>query len=432
MKNRSLKLLILFAVLAIASCSKKEDPIEQPTTPLTLVLSSDVGSGELEVIGVNTIAIFTVTGSDGDDYTNSSQLFVNDEEISGTTYEFTQTGQFAVKAMQNEIVSNILNFEVLEPTERVLIVDVTKALRNQTVTFKLLDDQGNDTAAEADFFINGEAIAGNNFSSPSPGDFEVYANYMANGDPFTSATKEFQVFVPKRKVVIEDYTGTWCGFCPAVAVAIDDAREATEHVAVVAIHKTSSTIPDPMDFTRIQELQDMFGIDNGFPKAQLNRTTSWVNPYPMDRVLSNAGNDTDVAIGINSELTGSNLSVKVKVVYENGSGPGDKLVVYLLENGIVSPQENYFNETPGHPYEGLGNPILDYVHNDALRNSLSDLFGDAIPNKPAFEMYEKEYTFSIPSNYVGANLSFVVMVVDSDNTAKNAQFSKINENKNYE
>jgi len=432
MKKLSFKFLILFAVLAVISCSKKEDPIDQPTTPLTLVLSSDVGPGELEVVGINTIAMFTITGSDGEDYTNSSQLFVNDQEISGSTYEFTQTGQFSVKAVYEGITSNILSFEVLEPSERVLIVDVPKALRNQTITFKLLDDQGNDTAPEADFFVNGEAITGNTFSTATPGDFEVYANYVANDDPYTSATKNFQVFVPKRKVVIEDYTGTWCGFCPAVAVAIDEAREATEHVAVVAIHKTSSTIPDPMDFPRIQELQDMFGIDNGFPKAQLNRTTSWVNPYPMDRVLSMAGNDTDVAIGINSQLTGSNLTVKVKVVYENGSAPGDKLVVYLLENDIVSPQVNYFNETPGHPYEGLGNPIENYVHNDALRNSLSDLFGDAIPNKPAFEKFEKEYSFSVPSNYVGDNLSFVVMVVDSDNTAKNAQFSKINENKDYE
>src|SRR5690554_2018914 len=131
MKKLSFKFLILFAVLAVISCSKKEDPIDQPTTPLTLVLSSDVGPGELEVVGINTIAMFTITGSDGEDYTNSSQLFVNDQEISGTTYEFTQTGQFSVKAVYEGITSNILSFEVLEPSKRVLIVDVPKALRSE-------------------------------------------------------------------------------------------------------------------------------------------------------------------------------------------------------------------------------------------------------------------------------------------------------------
>ena len=432
MKKSPFKFLFLFVILAIVSCSKKEDPLVEPTAALSLALKSDAGSDELEAVGVNTAVVFTVIGSDGEDYTDVSQLFVNDFEIPGSTYQFMETGRFSVKAKYNDIMSNILGFEVLEPTERVLTVSALKALRNQTITFKLLNDQGNDMAAEATFYVNGEIISGHTFSSPTPGAFEVYADYEANDEPFTTDTKGFEVFIPKRKVVIEDYTGTWCGYCPGVAVAIDNVRAVTEDVAVVAIHKTSSTIPDPMHFSRIQELQNMFGVDNGFPVARLNRTVSWFNPYPISPVISMAGNDTNVSIAIDSQLSGSNLSVKVKVIYENGSTAGDKVVVYLLENGIVSPQENYFNETPGHPYEGLGNPIPNYVHNDALRNSLSNLFGDAIPDTSAFEVFTKEYVFTVPSEYVGENLSFVVMVVNSDNSAKNAQFSKINEDKNYE
>jgi len=209
-------------------------------------------------------------------------------------------------------------------------------------------------------------------------------------------------------------------------------RDATPHVSVVAIHKTASSIPDPLDFPRIEELQAMFNVSNGFIKGQLNRTVAWPDPYPSSQVLAMAGETTDVAIAINSEITGANLEVEVKVVYENGSTAGDKVVVYLLENGVVSPQANYFNETEGHPYQGLGNPIEDYVHNDALRNSLSDLFGDAIPTTPAFQEFKKNYTFTVPSDYVAENLSFVVMVVDADNNAKNSQFAHIGENKTFE
>ncbi len=426
------KFLILFAILAVVSCSKKEDPIVKPTDSLSLVLKSDAGSEALEVIGVNSLVVFTVLGSDGEDYTDVAQLYVNDEEIDGSTYEFTNTGQFSVKAKYEDIVSNSLTFEVLQPTERVLTVDVSKALRNQTITFSLRDDQGNNTADDANFYVNGELIPGNTFSSATIGDFEVYAAYEANEETFTTQTKDFVVFVPKRKVVIEDYTGTWCGFCPGVAVAIDLAREETANVAVVAIHKASAGIYDPFDFARIGELQAMFDIDNGFPKARLNRTVDWPRPYNLAQVMAMAGNETDVSIAINSQLNGSNLSVNVKVVYENGSTPGDKLVVYLLENGVIAPQANYFDQTQDHPYQGLGNPIPEYVHNDGLRNALSNLFGDAIPNTPAFQVHTKDYSFSVPSNYVGENLSFVVMVVNADNSAKNAQFSNINENKNYE
>ena len=427
-----LKLVALFAIIAIFSCSKKEDPFVPSEAALTLQLKSDAGTEELEVLTVNEAVVFTVTGSDGEDYTQSSKLLVNNEEIVGNTYTFSETGTYNVKAVYNDVNSNILNFEVLEPTERLLTVDVTKALRNQTITFALFDSDGNNTAAEATFYVNNTAISGATYSSATVGDFEVYAEYEVNNEQQTSATKDFEVFIPKRKVVIEDYTGTWCGFCPAVALAIDEVREITQDVSVVAIHKTASSHPDPLDFDRIEDLQKMFGVSNGFPKAQLNRTVSWPDPYTLSEVTSMAGTDTNLSIAINSQLTGSNLTVDVKVIYENGSEVGDKLVVYLLESGVVAPQANYFNETPGHPYQGLGNPIEDYVHNEGLRNSLSDLFGDAIPETPAFQEYKKSYSFSVPSEYVGENLGFVVMVVRADNSAKNSQFSHINENKNYE
>lgn len=426
------KFLFLFAVLAAVSCSKKEDPFVEQGPALVLELKSDAGNGELEVVSIDQVVNFTVIGNDDQDYTSLANILVNDVEIEGSSYTFAELGNYQVKAIYDDVVSNVLTFEVLAETERALTVSVTKAMRNQTVTFGLLDNEGTDTSDEATFYVNNTAIEGNTYSSNNVGDFEVYAEYVVNNETYTSATKNFAVYIPKRKVVVEDYTGTWCGFCPAVALAIDELRAATEHVSIVAIHKTAASLPDPLDFPRIQELQDMFGVSNGFPKGQINRTVAWPDPYPSSQILSMAGADTDVAIAINSKLTGANLTVEVKVVYENGSTPGDKVVVYLLENGVVAPQANYFNETPGHPYEGLGNPIEDYVHNDALRNSLSDLFGDAIPSTPAFQEFKKNYTFTVPSNYVGENLSFVVMVVDQDNNAKNSQFASINEIKNFE
>lgn len=404
-----------------------------PSEPLlTLELKSDAGVNELEVISVDQAVTFTVLGSDGEDYSDTSTFYINDEAISGRTYTFIATGNFTVKAIYNDIATNLLNFEVLAASERALTIDVPKALRNQTITFGLYDANGDDTAADAIFYVNDEEISGFTYASASAGSFEVYAKYDVNGVEESSATKSFEVFIPKRKVVIEDYTGTWCGFCPGVALAIDNVREVTQDVSVVAIHKTASSHPDPLDFERILELQEEFGISNGFPKAHLNRVVSWPDPYVLSEVTSLAGTDTDVSIAINSQLTGANLTVQVKVVYENGSDVGDKLVVYLLESGVVAPQANYFNETPGHPYEGLGNPIEDYVHNEGLRNSLSDLFGDAIPQTPAFQEFKKNYSFTVPAEYVGENLSFVVMVVRDDNSAKNSQFSHINENKNYE
>lgn len=424
--------LLLSILILVFSCSRKEDPINLNNSNLSIALKSDVGTSDSELIGMNTTVVFTVEGSDGVDYTNESKIFINDEEISGNTYFFETPGLYVAHAAYENITSNELSFEVLVPDTYTLTVDFPKALRNQPIRFGLINDQGADVSDDAVFFVNGNEITGNVFSSAVDAEYEVYATYTIQDEIYTTDIADFEIFIPKRKVVVEDYTGTWCGFCPAVAVAIDELRAVTEDVAVVAIHKSSSSIPDPLNFDRISELQDMFDVDNGFPKAQINRTVPWPRPYNLTEVTSMAGKNTDVSIAVNSRLNGDNLSVTVDVIYENGSTQGDKLVVYLLENGVVSPQANYYDQTPGHPYEGKGNPIEDYVHNDGLRNSLSNLFGDAIPNLPAYEVHSKTYNFTVPSHYVGENLSFVIMVVDSENNAKNAQYAKINENKSYE
>ena len=433
-----IKILFLFALVAIVSCSKKEDPIGDGPDNLSIVLSSDAGGEELDILSLEQMVTFTITGSDGVDYTSASKIFVNDTEITGASYTFSEIGEFEVRAEYSGTTSNLLNFQVLAETERALTIDVTRAMNDQPITFGLLDGDGNNTAAEATFYVNGNPISGFTFSSASEGDFMVYAEYLINGETYTTPEKEFAVYIPKRKVVIEDYTGTWCGFCPALVVAIDTLKASTEHIAIVSIHKTASSYPDPLDFPGITDLQAEFGVGDGFPKAQINRTEAWVARSGPEFVISDtgilamAGSETNVSIAINSQLIGSNLTVDASVVYRNGSAAGDKLVVYLLESGVVADQANYFNETPGHPFEGMGNPIENYVHEDGLRNSLSALFGDPIPETTAFQVFKKNYSFEIPSNYVGDNLSFVVMVVDSQNNAKNAQVAHINETEVFE
>lgn len=438
MKNLSyFKILFLFAFIAIIGCSKKEDPFIAPVKDLSIVLTSDMGENESEVIAVDQMVTFEVMGSDGENYTSKAMLYVNDAEISGSTYTFDISGSYSVKAVYQGATSNLLSFEVLADTERALTIDYSRAMNDQTITFGLLDIDGNNTASDATFYINDSPISGFTYSSSTAGNFKVYAEYELSGGTFTSAVKEFSVYIPKRNVVIEDYTGTWCGYCLKALVAMDSVKVLTDnHISVVAIHKKSLG-EEPMHFPQVADLQAKFNIPNEFPQTQLNRTVKWNSLpnsifYNYDVVTEMAGKETDVSIAINSELNGSKLSVDAKVVYRNGSEPGDKLVVYLLENGIIADQANYFDGNPLSPYYEKGDPIEDFVHNDALRNSLSNLFGDNIPETVAYQEYKKTYTFDVPSEYNANNLSFVVMVVKADESAKNSQHAKIGETKAFQ
>jgi thiol-disulfide isomerase/thioredoxin len=325
------------------------------------------------------------------------------------------------------------NVSLTAPTAQITVDKIVRqaSLRNQVIPFSVLNEMGDDVTAMTTFYVDGEQVTGNTFSSAIVGEFEVYGTYNENGVLVTTNTVPFIVIIPKRKIVVEDYTGTWCGYCPSVAHAVEEAHAATNDIAVVAIHKTASSIPDPMHFDDIQLLQDEFGV-SGFPSARINRTTVWSSPYEVDGIVSMAGVETDLAIAILSKLDGNTLTVRTDVVYENGSGNGDKLVVYLLESGIIHEQINYYNSDVTSPFYQLGNPIPDFVHNEALRLSLTEVLGDNIASTAELEEFSKTFTVTIPAEFNVANLSLVAMVVSADNSARNAQIAYVDEDKAYE
>ncbi|WP_179005056.1 Omp28-related outer membrane protein [Winogradskyella forsetii] len=325
------------------------------------------------------------------------------------------------------------NVPLTTPTAQ---IDVDKLVRkaslvNQEIPFKIINEVGEDVTSSATFYVDGETIEGSVFSSDIIGDFEVYGVYMEEGVEVTTNTESFSVIVPKRKIVIEDYTGTWCGFCPRVAGAVNSLKEETDFITVIAIHETANSFPDPMHFDQVQLLKDAFGIE-GFPAAKVNRTVEWQTPHPNSAVTSIAGLDTNLALAINSELVGNELTVQINVVYEEGSVEGDKLVVYLLEDGILNDQVNYYNADTTSPYFNAGDPIPDFEHNETLRNALSSVLGDPIPVTGALTEYITSFTITVPSDYVTDNLSIAAMVVDSDNTAKNSQHAHVGDDKPYE
>jgi len=416
--------LMLFTVF---SCSKTEENVPLVNIA-SLVLTSDSADA---ILVVNETVTFTVTGDDQENYNNQATFFVNGAEITGNTYAFDSEGDFEVYAAYAGINSNNLTFDVVSADERTLLLDHKQAFPNQPVTFSLIDADGIDTTADATFYVDGSAIAGNVYSSGSVALHEVYAEYELGGDTQVSATKNFEIFIAKRKVVLEDYTGTWCGYCPAVAAAAEEAHDATPHLAVVAIHETAASFPDPYHFPEVQMLKDAFGV-NGLPAARINRTTNWNQPYAITDVTSIAGEDSDVAVGIKSQLSGNSLNVEVNVLFENGSNPGDKIVLYLTESGLIYDQVNYYNDDPTSPYYQLGDPIPNFVHNDVLRLSLSGIFGDAIEATGSYSTFTKNFSVTLPDDYNAANLHLVAMVVSDDNGARNAQYASVNEEKNYE
>ena len=432
MKNKKYISILgaLAVVLIIFSCSRKEDnvPLDGISNVESLVLTS---SSSTDIVPVNQTVDFVLTGNDGVDYTEQGAFFVNQTQISGSSYVFDATGSFQVSAIYDEVSSNSLDFNIISDEQRTLLIDVNRAMNDQSITFRVVDNEGVDVTDSSTIFVNDTAIAGTTYSSPTEGDFSAYASYDDSGVTLQTETKSFSVYIPKRKVMIEDYTGAWCGFCPSVTAAIEAVKQLTDDISIVALHETANSFPDPFDFADIDVLKAEFEAF-GFPQARLNRKTVWAQPYTPSDVTAIAGQATDLAIGISSTVTGNNLAVNVEVIYRNGAGSGDKLVVYLVENGLEYAQVNYYNDDPSSPYFNAGNPIPNFIHNEVLRLSLTNVLGDDISGANPFEVYQRSLNATLPSEYVVANLEVIVMVVNANNDALNSQHAKVGEVKGFE
>ena len=311
-------------------------------------------------------------------------------------------------------------YEVVEPEIVTGLSIHSSYLRNQQVTFEVFDSEGNNITMDSNFIVDGISIVGNQISYPEIGTHEVFAEYSIESTLYNSDTKTFNIVVPKTRVVLEDYTGTWCGYCPNVSHAIDEVRMITDDISVVAIH-----YGDEMTISTGIDLINEFNI-SGYPTARINRTTDWPYPYNSSQIESLIEADNSIAISIDSNTNWPLLQVQLRVVSEQDLSD-HKIIAYLVEDNLIYDQTNYYNFDQNSYFYGMGNPIVDFIHNDVLRHSFTDAIGNPMEN-PTMALTDNfyNYSFEINSEFSPENLGIVVMVVNQNNTAINSQFSTIN------
>lgn len=231
----------------------------------------------------------------------------------------------------------------------------------------------------------------------------------------------------KKRVLIEDYTGTWCGNCTRVSHAIEEVKAQTDKVVTVAIHNGN----DPYHFEGIAPLKNLILPDSplALPVSRLNRMNVWTFPEPTNtqEAIDLTGNNSGLGLAMTSTVENGmvNLDVNIKFAlnYTNL-----KLVVYLLEDGLVYMQRNYTT------YYDAVNPIPAYTHNHVLRVSMTDILGDAITeNTTAGSTITKSFSIPVPANVANAaNINFVAFLVGDDNVALNARAAEANEAQEFE
>ena len=260
----------------------------------------------------------------------------------------------------------------------------------------------------------------------------------AAGNDATEVSRTINVLpTPTRfnqNVLIEDYTGTWSGYCPRVSHAIDLVNQQTSEAVVVAIHRGSTdpnnSFYDPYNFSA-EVLENLINLQ-GYPTAMLNRTTEWNYPQPnnVDQVIALTSGPANVGLALSPSLDGDIMSIDVKVKFGGEFSDSEaKLVLYVLEDGLFFDQTNYTS------YYGGSSVISNFEHNHVLRASLSNLTGDLIPEDEYSEdnVYQVNYTMAIPSNIsVNENMTLVAFVTNESNAALNVRVANFGETQIFE
>jgi hypothetical protein len=222
------------------------------------------------------------------------------------------------------------------------------------------------------------------------------------------------------KVVLEEFTGSWCGWCPDGAIIMEDLIAANPGTVIgISVHDG-----DAMEYA--EGIRSEFGV-SAYPNGMVDRK---VFPGEADEPHSRGQRTANV----NAQLTRyTPVEVSVDQTYDAATriitatvtadfvdfAAGDmRFVMAVTEDNLTGSgtgydQVNYLNGTAGHLYEGAGDPIVGFSHGHVLRANEPGVFGNAgvIPSSVSpGSTYSETFTYVIPTTYDETEISVIGFV----------------------
>lgn len=230
-------------------------------------------------------------------------------------------------------------------------------------------------------------------------------------------------FMPTRNMVIEEYTGTWCGWCPRGIVYLDEFSAAYPNdVIIISVHNSDPMVDVAYD-------AGMSGLLGMFPSALIDRKTiALVDPGNITTDYENnidgfgyADLTIDIDYNSGNHLMTANISAEFAVDLE-----GDyRFACVLTQNdahGTTSEydQSNYYSGGGYGPmggFENLPDPVpaaqmyFDFVAREIL-GGFNGEPGSLPGNIEANSVYDYTFTYTIPMIYNVSNMKAIVLLIN--------------------
>ncbi|MEO8069012.1 MAG: Omp28-related outer membrane protein [Flavobacteriales bacterium] len=215
-----------------------------------------------------------------------------------------------------------------------------------------------------------------------------------------------------RTVLLEDFTGIHCGYCPEGHVIGDNLEDMhTDQFVFVGVHAGGFAVPntgEPDFRTPEGTAIDAHFAPTGYPNGVIDRHTfaagTSLGRGAWDGATTEAlGFTSPVNVGVESSFDAGTRDLTVNVVLyytDNSPGGNDYIGVLLKESNIIGWQTDY----------GPNGNNANYNHTDVLRHYLTDVWGDEVTTTTQGTTVTRSYTWNVPVDLNIANCEVVAHV----------------------
>ena len=331
-----------------------------------------------------------------------------------------------------------------------LEADKTVVELGESVTFKVVDSEGQDVTAAASIYDQNLDKVSNPFTPEASGSYTFNATIGAESSnnvtitvlaqmPEIPSDPEKDNLAFNHRVIVIDHTGVNCGYCPMMteSLLLLEKTEWHKHYNEVTCHAGSMASGDPGNSAAANALNQM-QQPNGYPNVKINFYTAEVGNYnnqttvnyitqALAKYIKKDGADAGITLAVTGDPTSIYCSAQVKA----NVAQEYKAVAWLLESNIYSPNQ--------------AGATKDYhkIYNYALRNISSakidktTLAGDVIGVLEHGETKDLAYALPITSTkWNWENMGVLVIVSAKDANGRwevvNSAYCKVGESKTYE
>ena len=263
-----------------------------------------------------------------------------------------------------------------------------------------------------------------------------------DGVPVTNAGKMESSIVavdknesPARTVVMEEFTGTWCGWCPRGMRAIELLSEMYgEGFIPIAIHSG-----DNFYCADFQYILNNYG-SAGFPGCALNRADFGVDPFNgsgywtmydfgvQGNVMQMQARPTEAIINIDKlDWDGKNFTIETTSSFTIDCATSPYAISYAItEDGQKAVQTNYYPITYGDTPEKVSEYLRDFCLMGSHAVMEMNHIGRALYGVPWLDgvftgniergkAYKHTYTLPMPSSVVNPKkVNVIAMLIDTE------------------